>query len=109
MFKIPLKKADSGVDFGPQLRNHIQTSYSEDPEIYLDDLRSLKSLRAEALSTEVHVNQLTTLRRYWGQLVYLGSKFPIDEAQIKISFAWYNSYGKSSQKPSKVAQDHIRQ
>ncbi|KAG9289057.1 hypothetical protein G9A89_015606 [Geosiphon pyriformis] len=67
------------------LREYIQFSYSEHPDAYTDDFRVLDELRGDCVNLEVHHNALNRLLKYYGQLVFIGSKFPID---VGIEFPW---------------------
>ncbi|CAG8473217.1 3078_t:CDS:2 [Ambispora leptoticha] len=67
------------------LRDYIQFSYAEHPDAYIDDFRVLDELRSDCLNLEVHYNALNRLLKYYGQLVFIGSKFPID---VGIEFPW---------------------
>ncbi|CAG8441901.1 126_t:CDS:10 [Dentiscutata heterogama] len=78
------------------LRDYISYSYDEHPDIYTDDLRILDELRTDCLNLEVHQNALYRLLKYYGQLVFIGSKFPID---VGIEFPWYSAFPNNEKKP----------
>ncbi|CAG8560890.1 7713_t:CDS:10 [Diversispora eburnea] len=71
------------------LREYISYSYAEHPDAYTDDFRILDELRTDCLNLEVHQNALNRLLKYYGQLVFIGSKFPID---VGIEFPWYSAF-----------------
>ncbi|CAG8477414.1 9472_t:CDS:10, partial [Racocetra persica] len=78
------------------LRDYISYSYDEHPDIYTDDLRILDELRTDCLNLEVHQNALYRLQKYYGQLVFIGAKFPID---VGIEFPWYSAFPNNEKKP----------
>ncbi|TPX67068.1 hypothetical protein SpCBS45565_g04044 [Spizellomyces sp. 'palustris'] len=97
MLPVEFKRTER-LSLAPPIKNYIATSYAEDPDVYIDDFRNLEALRGDIVVPDVHLVSLNKLLRYYGQLLYLGSKFPIDEQHIKICFSWYNSIGKESKK-----------
>ncbi|KAJ3087972.1 pH-response regulator protein palA/rim20 [Quaeritorhiza haematococci] len=92
MLTVKLKKTDKTTGLIPALRHYIQTSYNEDPDQYVDDFRALETLRADIENLEPHQASLQRLLKYYGQLFYLASKFPIDEQHIRVCFTWHNSF-----------------
>ncbi|ORX79707.1 BRO1-domain-containing protein [Basidiobolus meristosporus CBS 931.73] len=87
---VDLKKTES-VQLTKPLREYIANSYSEPPDLYVDDYRVIEALRADCVNAEVHQNSLNRLIRYYGQLVFISTKFPSD---VDIAFTWYNSFTK---------------
>ncbi|KAG5455478.1 MAG: BRO1 domain-containing protein [Olpidium bornovanus] len=71
-------KRTEQVTLTDRIREYIANSYAEHPDQYSDDLRVLEGLRVEATRIEVHPSSLNDLLRYYGQLVHIGSKFPLD-------------------------------
>ncbi|CAG8461462.1 7083_t:CDS:10 [Funneliformis caledonium] len=85
------------------LREYISYNYNDHPDNFTDDFRVLDELRTDCLNLEVHQNALHRLLkclkykliwflskfRYYGQLVFIGSKFPID---FGIEFPWYSAF-----------------
>ncbi|KAJ3182011.1 pH-response regulator protein palA/rim20 [Geranomyces variabilis] len=92
MLPVEFKRPDR-LSLAP-IKDFIATSYAEDPDVYIDDFRSLEALRGDVAVPDVHPASLNKLLKYYGQLIYLSSKFPMDEQHIKICFCWYNSLGK---------------
>ncbi|TPX32747.1 hypothetical protein SmJEL517_g04211 [Synchytrium microbalum] len=83
-------------------------AYSEDPEVYLDDFRSLDNLRNEIITLESHSASLARLQKYYGQIIYLGAKFPINENSIRICFPWYCVFGKERRSISSFSLSYER-
>ncbi|KAI8817046.1 BRO1-like domain-containing protein [Fimicolochytrium jonesii] len=96
---VDYKKADR-LAFAPPLKEYIAQSYAEDPDVYIDDFRNLEGLRGDVVAPDTHVASLNKLLRYYGQLMHLSSKFPMDENHIKICFCWYNAFGKDKDRKS---------
>ncbi|RKO88487.1 BRO1-like domain-containing protein [Blyttiomyces helicus] len=80
-FAIECRRTDR-LSYAPALRAYIADSYAEDPDSYIDDLRNLDGLRGDIVVPDAHPASLNKLLKYYGQLVYLGSKFPIDEHHV---------------------------
>ncbi|CAJ0831811.1 2172_t:CDS:10 [Entrophospora sp. SA101] len=79
------------------LREYVLKAYGEHPDAYTDDFRVLDELRTDCLNLEVHRNALHRLLKYYGQLVFIGSKFPID---VGIEFPWKSSFSNADEKPA---------
>ena len=93
MMAFELKKTEH-VSLIEPLKHYITTHYGEKASSVSSDLSSLQKLREEILNLDIHQVCLHKLLKYYGQLVYIGSKFPINENNIQIFFSWYNSIGK---------------
>ncbi|KAG0342357.1 pH-response regulator protein palA/rim20 [Podila horticola] len=76
---VEFKKTEQ-LSMTKSLSEYISTSYAEHPDTYQDDFRVLDELRADIVSLEPHQNALNRLLKYHAQLVFIGSKFPIDNA-----------------------------
>ncbi|KAF9412101.1 Rhophilin, Rho GTPase binding protein, partial [Podila epigama] len=74
---IAFKKTEQ-LSMTKSLSHYISTSYAEHPDTYQDDFRVLDELRADIVNLEPHQNALNRLLKYHAQLVFIGSKFPID-------------------------------
>ncbi|KFH63495.1 hypothetical protein MVEG_10904 [Podila verticillata NRRL 6337] len=81
---VEFKKSEQ-LSMTKSLSEYISTSYAEHPDTYQDDFRVLDELRADIVSLEPHQNALNRLLKYHAQLVFIGSKFPIDTG---IEFPW---------------------
>lgn len=95
MMTVPFKSTER-VSFIDPLRKYIVESFGEDPEIYIDDMHRLDDLRATCSNPECHEESANNQLRYYTQLTFLGSKFKIDEDNIKIVFTWLNAFGNNS-------------
>ncbi|KAL1921126.1 uncharacterized protein VTP21DRAFT_10842 [Calcarisporiella thermophila] len=78
-------KTTERISLTPYLRQYVSNAYAEHPDLYTDDYRVLDELRGDCVHLEVHQNALNRLLKYFGQLVFVSSKFPID---IGIEFPW---------------------
>ncbi|KAF9336229.1 pH-response regulator protein palA/rim20 [Podila minutissima] len=81
---VEFKKTEQ-LSMTKSLSDYISTSYAEHPDTYQDDFRVLDELRADIVNLEPHQNALNRLLKYHAQLVFIGSKFPID---TRIEFPW---------------------
>jgi programmed cell death 6-interacting protein len=81
MLKIAFKASDP-VDWAPAIRTCIRDVYKMDPAEYAADIESLDALRNECMHLEVHENALQNLLKYYGQLVLLGGKLPLDMSPV---------------------------
>ncbi|KAG0363824.1 pH-response regulator protein palA/rim20 [Podila minutissima] len=81
---VEFKKTEQ-LSMTKSLSDYISTSYAEHPDTYQDDFRVLDELRADIVNLEPHQNALNRLLKYHAQLVFIGSKFPIDTG---IEFPW---------------------
>ncbi|KAJ3022133.1 pH-response regulator protein palA/rim20 [Thoreauomyces humboldtii] len=93
MLPVDFKRSER-LSLAPPIKDYIATAYAEDPDVYIDDFRNLEALRGDILTPDVHPASLNKLLKYYGQLIYLGSKFPMDEQHIKLCFCWYSIFGK---------------
>ncbi|KAG1058081.1 hypothetical protein G6F43_000116 [Rhizopus delemar] len=74
------------VSMTPYLKEYISNSYAEHPDLYTDDFRILDELRNDCIFMESNEKSLNRLIKYYAQLVFISSKFPID---IGVEFPWY--------------------
>jgi hypothetical protein len=93
MISLELKRTEV-VNFEKPLSGYIKKNYPEKPKAFVDDFRILENLRKDAVLCDVSQTSITNLHRYYEQLKGIQSRFPIDEANIKISFSWYNALPK---------------
>ncbi|KAF7728737.1 pH-response regulator protein palA/rim20 [Apophysomyces ossiformis] len=86
---IPLKRTDP-IAFTPALSQYIVNAYAEDASNYDSDLETLDTLRHDCLHGEyADMAALDRLFIYYSQLVFIGSRFPVD---VGLSFAWYPAF-----------------
>lgn len=68
---------------------YIANFYNEDPEAYITEISKLDSLRASAAHPSPDVSGIQTLKKYYCQLHFLKSRFPMDPGQpCFIEFEW---------------------
>ncbi|OZJ06787.1 hypothetical protein BZG36_00149 [Bifiguratus adelaidae] len=95
ILSVDFKRTDR-IAYTPFLREYISNAYAEHPDLYTDDFRVLDELRMDCVHLEVHQNALNRLIKYYGQLTFIGSKFPID---VGIEFPWYQAFSTNTSKP----------
>ncbi|CAO3677492.1 unnamed protein product [Umbelopsis ramanniana] len=78
------------------LRDYISNAYAEHPDLYTDDFRVLDELQMDCIHLGAQHNALNRLIKYHGQLVFIGSKFPID---VGAEFPWYPAFSANGGKP----------
>ncbi|KAI9489348.1 BRO1-like domain-containing protein [Zychaea mexicana] len=71
-------KRTERLTWTPHLRKYISNGYAEHPDLYTDDFRVLDELRNDCIYMEASEKALNRLIKYYAQLVFIGSKFPID-------------------------------
>ncbi|CDH53916.1 ph signal transduction protein [Lichtheimia corymbifera JMRC:FSU:9682] len=86
-------KSTERVTWTPHLRKYISNGYAEHPDIYTDDFRVLDELRNDCIYMEANEKALNRLIKYYAQLVFIGSKFPID---VGIEFPWHPAFSTSN-------------
>eukprot|EP01135_Chromosphaera_perkinsii_P006740 Nk52_evm1s569 gene=Nk52_evmTU1s569 len=95
MWSIEVKKTEH-VEFTKPLRKFIVDNYPQKPEDYEESLTAIDGLRQSIRTPEFHESGLNVLKRYFGQLSYLQSRFPVNEDQVRIKFPWSDAVtGKS--------------
>ncbi|KAJ3050740.1 pH-response regulator protein palA/rim20 [Rhizophlyctis rosea] len=99
MLAVDFKRTER-LSLAPPIKSYIQTAYAEDPDQYIDDFRALEALRGDIVVPDVHQASLNKLLKYYGQLCFLGGKFPIDENHIKICFLWHQVLAKEKKSVS---------
>jgi len=69
----------------------IRDHYNEDGESYGNEINELESLRAGAIHVSKDVTGCSTLKKYFCQLNFLKSRFPLQEGGLcAVSFSWYD-------------------
>jgi len=67
----------------------IRSMYGEDPDSYSNEVNALESLRAGAVHVTKDLGGVATLKKYFAQLHFLKSRFPLHEGQpCALSFSW---------------------
>nr|XP_023015123.1 tyrosine-protein phosphatase non-receptor type 23 [Leptinotarsa decemlineata] len=89
MLSFDLKVPTENTQFAPQLKQYIATFYNEDPESYSTEINNLESLRAAAVRPSTDYNGIQLLKKYYCQLHFLKSRFPMEENQeAAVQFSW---------------------
>ncbi|XP_017769323.1 PREDICTED: tyrosine-protein phosphatase non-receptor type 23 [Nicrophorus vespilloides] len=83
------------VSFGPCLKPYISSFYQEDPESYNNEIYNLETLRVSAVWPSVDIINCQVLKKYYCQLHFLKSRFPMEENQVAAAyFSWKDDYTK---------------
>ncbi|KAI5742988.1 hypothetical protein M8J77_013320 [Diaphorina citri] len=93
MLFFDLKTSSESADF-KVLKEYIQLGYHEDPEKYSLEIHNLESLRAMAVHPQHNVDGVSILKKYFCQLTFLRSRFPLtrDGGPIRINFSWKEAF-----------------
>ncbi|XP_044266202.1 tyrosine-protein phosphatase non-receptor type 23 [Tribolium madens] len=93
MISFELKTSPENAQFGPQLKQYIATFYNEDPASYNSEISNLEALRAAAIRPTIDVAGCQLLKKYYCQLHFLKSRFPMYEGQAAaVYFSWKDNY-----------------
>ncbi|XP_078702599.1 tyrosine-protein phosphatase non-receptor type 23-like [Branchiostoma floridae x Branchiostoma belcheri] len=94
MLCLELKFSPTEEDeFGPVIRKYVSTFYSEDPRGYDEEIRKLRQLQQCAVRVSQDFEGCSVLRKYYGQLQYLQSRFPMGEGgDAAVPFTWSDVY-----------------
>lgn len=72
---------------------YIAAYYHEDPDSYSTEYQQLEQLRSAAIRPTNDVNGVQTIKRYYCQLRYLRSRFPMEKGGLcSIQFSWKDAY-----------------
>ncbi|KAK9888812.1 hypothetical protein WA026_001035 [Henosepilachna vigintioctopunctata] len=93
MINFELKISTEPASFSQQLKQYISQYYGEDPESYSNEIHKLESLRGGAVRPSIDVEGIQILKKYYCQLHFLKSRFPMEELQqVAVYFSWKDSY-----------------
>ncbi|GLV42515.1 myopic [Carabus blaptoides fortunei] len=93
MISFELKVSTEPASFGPKLKQYIAGFYHEDPESYNNEIHNLESLRATAVRPAIDVTGCQMLKKYYCQLNFLKSRFPMEKSQsCAMTFSWKDLY-----------------
>lgn len=68
---------------------YIRDAYHEDPEMYSNEIHTLEGLRAAATCAVRDVTGCSALKRYYCQLHFLQSRFPMGkDGAAAVPFTW---------------------
>ncbi|KAL0274013.1 UNVERIFIED_CONTAM: hypothetical protein PYX00_006557 [Menopon gallinae] len=91
MLSFELRQSPEPADFGPKLKQFIRNHYNEDPELFSNDVNQLEGLRSSAVRPTRDVEGCRTLKRYYCQLHFLSSRFPMQkDGAAAVKFTWKN-------------------
>ncbi|KAF2150531.1 pH-response regulator protein-like protein palA/RIM20 [Myriangium duriaei CBS 260.36] len=100
---LPFRRTQN-VSLKDAIKKYISTKYDQHPQMFANDLDMIDQLRHDAINAlEPHASGVPKLQAYAAQLVWMGSKFPID---LGVEFVWYPSLGYNTHRP--VSQDNLR-
>ncbi|XP_050309351.1 tyrosine-protein phosphatase non-receptor type 23 [Anthonomus grandis grandis] len=89
MLSFDLLTSPEVVSFGKKLKPYIAGFYNEDPESYITEINKLDSLRISAMHPSKDINGLQVLKKYYCQLNFLKSRFPMEASDpCYIEFSW---------------------
>ncbi|XP_070570355.1 tyrosine-protein phosphatase non-receptor type 23-like [Ptychodera flava] len=93
MLALEMKISPEPTEFTPKIKQFIRDNYQEDPDRYAEEMKQLDQLRVNAVNATRDFNGCSTLRKYYGQLHLLQSRFPMGEGgAIVIPFTWMDIY-----------------
>ncbi|XP_033207497.1 tyrosine-protein phosphatase non-receptor type 23 isoform X2 [Belonocnema kinseyi] len=93
MVSFQLKVSPEPTCFGTKLKQYIRDFYNEDPESYNTEIHQLESLRASAVRPPIDVKGCELLKRYYCQLHFLQSRFPMGkDGPAAVTFTWKDTY-----------------
>ncbi|XP_030829593.1 tyrosine-protein phosphatase non-receptor type 23 [Strongylocentrotus purpuratus] len=88
MLSVELKESAERVEFGHEIKQHISQHYMEDAAKYNEQIRQLDQFRTNACNVTRDFNGISTLKKYYGQLHLLSSRFPAD----LFTFSWIDTF-----------------
>ncbi|XP_059485040.1 tyrosine-protein phosphatase non-receptor type 23 isoform X2 [Neocloeon triangulifer] len=93
MLSFELKQSPENTEFGHKLRSYIRDYYHEDPETYSKEIHELEGLRASAIRVSKDVEGCALLKKYYCQLNFLLSRFPMQEDGVACAtYFWIDIY-----------------
>ncbi|CAB3366076.1 Hypothetical predicted protein [Cloeon dipterum] len=93
MLSFELKQSPENTEFGHKLRGYIRDYYHEDPESYSKEIHEIEGLRATAIRVSKDVEGCALLKKYYCQLHFLLSRFPMqEEGAASVTYFWIDIY-----------------
>ncbi|XP_033113884.1 tyrosine-protein phosphatase non-receptor type 23-like [Anneissia japonica] len=93
MLSLELKQSSERAEFSSVLKKYISEHYMEDAGRYNDEIRQIEQLRVSACNVAQDFGGLSTLKKYYGQLHLLTSRFPMAEGEgCFIQFVWVDAF-----------------
>ncbi|ORX43624.1 BRO1-domain-containing protein [Piromyces finnis] len=93
MLGIDLRKTKPN-SVSAAIKQYISITYDEDPTAYTEDLNQFEKLRNDIINLPICDNSVNVLYKYYGQLIFLCAKFPLEDNKITCVFSWTPSFGK---------------
>lgn len=85
------------ISFTHKIEKYISGYYHEDPSSYHTEVQALEALRISAVWPSVDINACQAMKKYYCQLHYMKSRFPMEENQpVALQFSWKDEYTKMS-------------
>ncbi|KAB0798419.1 hypothetical protein PPYR_09412 [Photinus pyralis] len=93
MISFDLKTSTEAASFSSKLKQYISSFYHEDPEGYNTEIHNLETLRSAAVRPAIDVSGCQMLKKYYCQLHFLKSRFPMEDGQpCAVYFSWRDNY-----------------
>lgn len=93
MLGFDLKNSTENTSFSQPLKQYISQFYNENPESYNNEIHTLESLRGGAVRPSIDIEGCQLLKKYYCQLHFLKSRFPMEELQsAAVFFGWKDNY-----------------
>lgn len=93
MISFDLKTSTEAASFALKLKQYISSFYHEDPEAYNTEIHNLETLRSGAVRPAIDVSGCQMLKKYYCQLHFLKSRFPMEDGQpCAVYFSWRDNY-----------------
>ncbi|KAI8079737.1 BRO1-like domain-containing protein [Halteromyces radiatus] len=90
VLSVPTKRSKP-IKFGSYLLPYISNAYAEDATKYEQDCLLLDNLRQQAIQLPdvLTISTIDRLFMYYSQLVFLGTRFPLD---VGLDYPWYPAF-----------------
>lgn len=93
---LPFRRSNH-LSYKSAVHHVVSERYEQHPDQFLDDLKAIDSLRRDAINVrDAHTSGIFRLQAYAAQLVWMGTKFPLD---IGCDFTWYPAFGYNKERP----------
>lgn len=85
------------ISFTNKIEKYITGYYHEDASTYHTEIQALDTLRISAVWPSNDINSCQAMKKYFCQLHYMKSRFPMDANQpVSLQFSWRDEYTKMS-------------
>ncbi|XP_044752950.1 tyrosine-protein phosphatase non-receptor type 23 isoform X2 [Coccinella septempunctata] len=93
MISFLLKVSSEKATFSQPLKQYISQYYGEEPDSFNNEIHNLESLRGGAVRPTIDIEGIQLLKKYYCQLHFLKSRFPMEELQAAaVYFSWQDPY-----------------